>query len=132
MNIRHSMYGTPTYKSWAEMKYRCSHNIKKYKDISYCKGWEDFNSFYKDMGERPLNMTLDRIDPKGNYEPSNCRWATMEEQQNNRTNNNKITFNGKTLTLSQWAKILNVKRSTLAQRFYCYKWSIEKTLKGSD
>ena len=127
-NIKHRFYGTPTYKSWAEMKYRCSHNIKKYKNISFCESWNDFENFYKDMGERPKNTSLDRINPNGNYEPNNCRWATSEQQQNNRTNNNKIYFNGKTLTISQWAKLLNIKRSTLAQRIYCYKWSIEKAL----
>lgn len=127
-NIKHRFYGTPTYKSWAEMKYRCNHNIKKYKNISFCESWNNFENFYKDMGERPKNTSLDRINPNGNYEPNNCRWATSEQQQNNRTNNNKIYFNGKTLTISQWAKLLNIKRSTLAQRIYCYKWSIEKSL----
>lgn len=127
-NIKHMFYGTPTYKSWAEMKYRCNHNIKKYKNISFCESWNNFENFYKDMGERPKNTSLDRINPNGNYEPNNCRWATSEQQQNNRTNNNKIYFNGKTLTISQWAKLLNIKRSTLAQRIYCYKWSIEKSL----
>lgn len=127
-NIKHRFYGTPTYKSWAEMKYRCNHNIKKYKNISFCESWNNFENFYKDMGERPKNTSLDRINPNGNYEPNNCRWATSEQQQNNRTNNNKIYFNGKTLTISQWSKLLNIKRSTLAQRIYCYKWSIEKSL----
>lgn len=127
-NIKHRFYGTPTYKSWAEMKYRCNHNIKKYKNISFCESWNNFENFYKDMGERPKNTSLDRINPNGNYEPNNCRWATNEQQQNNRTNNHKIYFNGKTLTISQWAKLLNIKRSTLAQRIYCYKWSIEKSL----
>lgn len=127
-NYKHGYYGTPTYKSWSEMKHRCNSNVKKYKNISYCKSWEKFENFLKDMGERPLNMTLDRIDFNGNYEPNNCRWATMEEQQNNKSSCKYYEINGEKLTLNQIARKYNISRSNLANKIYCCNWNIEKSI----
>lgn len=128
-NHRHGYYGTPTYKSWSEMKYRCNHNIKKYKDISYCKEWETFENFLKDMGERPNNTTLDRIDTNGNYEPNNCRWANTETQNNNKSSNKYYYIDGEKLTLSQVARKYNISRSNLANKIYLNKWDINKAIK---
>ena len=75
--------GTPTYKTWSSMKSRCG-KVHHYADVSVCERWSDFEAFLADMGERPDGMTLDRIDPAGNYEPSNCRWATLSDQSANR------------------------------------------------
>ena len=123
-NYRHGMYGTPTYKSWSEMKRRCDKNIGCYKNITYCEEWKKFENFFKDMGIRPNNTTLDRIDPYANYEPSNCRWADIITQENNRRNNRKFEYNGELLTLSQLARKYNVSRSNLANKIYIYKMDI--------
>lgn len=133
-NLKHGYFGTPTYKSWSEMKYRCENKSRKYYvDISYCKEWESFENFLADMGERPKGKSIDRIDNNGNYEPKNCRWATPKEQANNKRNNHLFECKGEKLTLTNWSKKLGIKRSTLAQRIYCYKWSIEKSFKkGGD
>lgn len=127
-NYRHGYFGTPTYKSWSEMKYRCNHNIKRYKNVNYCKEWESFETFLKDMGERPQNTSLDRIDVNGNYEPKNCRWATFEQQENNKSNNIYYEIENQKLTLSQIARKFNISRSNLANKVYIYKWDINKAI----
>ena len=123
-NYKHGYFGTPTYKSWSEMKYRCNKGIKNYKNITYCKDWEKFENFLKDMGERPEGKTLDRINVYGNYEPNNCRWATFEEQENNKTINKYYYIEKEYLTLSQIARKYKISRSNLANKIYLYKWNI--------
>lgn len=125
-NYKHGMYGTPTYKSWSEMKRRCNHpHIPCYVGVTYCEEWESFENFYKDMGIRPNDTTLDRINPYGIYEKSNCRWADIITQENNRRNNVKYEINGDYLTLSQIARKYGISRSNLANKIYIYKMNIE-------
>lgn len=88
--LRHGHKGSPTYSSWAAMRTRC--NCPTNKDyprwggmgIIVCDRWGLFENFLADMGERPAGTSIDRIDSRGNYEPSNCRWATPSQQQRNR------------------------------------------------
>lgn len=127
-NVKHRMYGTSTYRSWAEMKYRCDHSIKNYKGVIYCKEWADFNNFYRDMGDRPQGTTLDRIDPYGNYEPNNCRWADNYTQENNRTNNVYYLIDNEKLTLTQIARKFNISRSNLANKIYINKMTMENAI----
>lgn len=112
-----------SYTIWTDMIKRCQNKNHKYfhryggRGISVCDRWLSFEGFLSDMGERPSKeLTLDRIDCNGNYEPSNCRWATWEQQQNNRSSNRLIARLGKTQTISQWAKEAGVNYGTLKTR----------------
>lgn len=89
--ITHGDCFSPEYISWYAMKRRCTnpqHQAYKWcggKGINVCKRWENYINFLKDMGRKPnKEYTLDRINPKGNYTPSNCRWATWKQQANNK------------------------------------------------
>ena len=100
---KHGMSRTRTYKTWMSMKGRCTNpNYPHYpnyggRGILVCDRWlESFENFLKDMGEAPVEMSLDRIDNDGDYSPENCRWATRSEQQNNKRNTQMLTAFGKT------------------------------------
>ncbi len=117
------------------MKTRCDNpNSTNYaywggRGIGYSPKWVNFEEFYEDMKEGYAdNLSLDRIDNNKGYSKENCRWATREQQQNNARNNHIFDFNDMKKTLSEWARYLNIKRSTLSQRYFVYKWGIEKCL----
>lgn len=85
--------------------------------ISVCKRWhEGFENFFEDMGERAAGLSLDRVDVNGNYEPSNCRWATDIQQQENRRDSKPIPFNGKCQTAAAWAREIGINEETLRHR----------------
>jgi hypothetical protein len=91
----------------------------------WSEGWLAFKSWALSNGYAD-NLTLDRIDVNGNYEPSNCRWVSAKVQANNRTNNLYITYNGETKTLSQWCEELNLSYKLVWQRMTRNNWSVEK------
>lgn len=135
-NTRHGKRHTRLYSIWTTMRNRCyRENQTEYKNygdrgISVCDEWrDDFQAFYDwamDNGYQD-DLTIDRIDWNGNYEPSNCRWATQKEQQNNRRNNHLLTHNGETHTMSEWAEIKGIKAATLYRRLKD-GWMIEKAI----
>ena len=98
----HCMSHTRIHNIWLSMRQRCekpnSHGWKKYgaKGIRVCAEWGKFEAFrdWAYANGYTDELTIDRIDPRGNYEPSNCRWVTQKVQQNNRTNNVRIAYNG--------------------------------------
>lgn len=122
-----------TWRSWCSMMQRCGESRPKFfkhykgKGITVCDRWLSFNNFLSDMGERPPNTTLDRIDNSKGYEPANCRWENHTHQANNRTNNLHITFDGITKTLAQWSRIVGVRYGTLHSRLY-RGWDIKRSL----
>lgn len=118
------------YKVWDGIKYRCncprSKNYKNYggRGIKVCPEWEsDYTVFKKwsfengyDPNAPKGQCTLDRIDVNGDYEPSNCRWATPTQQANNTRRNVHLTYNGETKTIADWARVSGVDRKTIEYR----------------
>jgi hypothetical protein len=106
------------------MRQRCekpnSYGWKKYgaKGIRVCAEWGKFEAFrdWAYANGYTDELTIDRIDPRGNYEPSNCRWVTQKVQQNNRTNNVRIAYNGEEHTLSEWFELTGVPVHVLYDR----------------
>jgi hypothetical protein len=95
-----------------------------------CDRWRNsFENFYADMGSRPgSEYSIDRIDNDGNYEPDNCRWATCAVQNRNRRTNVRITLDGVSLTLVEWAERTGINRRTIQYRITRSGWSVERAL----
>lgn len=115
---------SPEYSAWDQMIRRCTNpnhpSFLNYggRGISVCKLWRhSFEAFFSDMGPRPSNQySIDRIDNSGNYEPANCRWATLREQNNNHRRNHNLTWRGETLSMTQWAERLGCSFDRLRSR----------------
>ena len=126
--------GDRTFRLWHAMRARCKYpsqaSYKHYggKGIRICERWEDYSLFLADLGPCPDGYSLDRLDSNGHYEPSNCRWTTMKTQQRNRTNNQVLTFNGKSQPIAAWAEEIGLKQKTLRARIFDYGWSLEEAL----
>jgi len=118
--ITHGMSYKKEYRSWSEMKSRCINpNHQAYKNyggrgILVCDEWSSFDVFYKDMGPA-RGLSLDRIDNNGNYCRENCRWATAEQQCNNRRNNKKALWIGVPYTVSQLERLTGMPRAKISK-----------------
>jgi len=134
----HGKRHTRLYRTWFSMRQRCRNkNCKDYpryggRGITVCESWNnDFTVFetwalangYTD------NLSIDRIDVNGNYEPSNCRWADRKTQSNNTRRNIFITINEETHTVTQWEEIKGIKHGTIFARLY-YGWKPEDAVLG--
>jgi len=129
---KHGMWKSTEYCIWEGMKARCQNknnlNYPNYggRGITVCEKWNTFEGFYDDMGVRPSkDYTIERIDVNGNYEPSNCKWATVSEQNNNKRTTRRIEYNGRTQSLGLWANELGFERHILTKRLNS-GWPIEK------
>lgn len=136
-NKTHGERHTRLYKIWASMKQRCycqsQQNYPHYggRGIVVCEEWRNNYEAFRNWAIANGycdNLTIDRIDTDGNYEPSNCRWATVEMQRNNMRSNINLTYNGESHTMSEWAKVLGISYSALQQRIGKLRWSVEKAL----
>lgn len=140
----HEMSGTRFHRIWNSMQGRCRNKnhsgYYKYgaKGIKICNSWLKFENFRDDMYKSYLKhckeygkkqTTIDRIDNKKGYSKKNCRWATIKEQANNKSNNRHFIYKGETMILRGWAEKYNIKYSTLRSRVYRSKLSIDKALK---
>jgi hypothetical protein len=137
--LKHGMSRSGEYICWRGMIARCTnendpgyHNYGG-RGIKICDRWlggNGFANFFADMGKRPSpKHSIDRFpDKNGNYELSNCRWATSTEQNRNRRSNTHIMHNGETRLLTEWAESVGMKFDTLCKRLK-RGWDIEKSLK---
>lgn len=130
----HGGKGTKLYEVWCSMRARCNCKTNKhYKDyggrgILVCSDWDNFSNFKKWSEENGYKegLSIERINNDGNYEPNNCRWATMKQQCNNQRNTLRFEFNGEVKTLHEWAEFLSISAATLYQRIYVLNWSVER------
>lgn len=116
-----------TYISWGCMWQRVNDGKGIYQKIKICKRWKNFENFLKDIGERPEGTTLDRINNNGNYCKKNCRWATMAQQNSNRSDSVLITFKGKRKNIGEWDKSLGGHPGLIKDRLD-RGWSLKKAL----
>ncbi|EQK46950.1 hypothetical protein LPC27_03930 [Paraclostridium bifermentans] len=138
-NTKHGYAGNNRcrlYNTWLNIKQRCNNpknpRYKNYggRGIEVCEEWANNFISFKNWAIKNNyndNLTIDRVDVNGNYEPSNCRWISNKTQQNNRTNNRIIEFNGERKTLKEWSETLNIKYNTLQKRLN-KGWAIEVAL----
>lgn len=136
INKKHGYYGTRLYRLHQGMKSRCKYpSCQDYKyyggrGITYCEEWESFENFcewslstgYND------NLSLERIDVNGNYEPSNCCWVEPQEQRYNMTTSRKFTINGETKCLAEWCQLYNINYQTVYGRITKYNFDILRAL----
>lgn len=124
-NHSHKMSRTRLYHIWQSMKKRClnpnSQDYPRYggRGITICEDWQNsFSNFMKWANESGYSeeLTIDRIDYDGNYEPCNCRWATAKQQSNNRRSNHLVTIGGETMNVTQWCEKYHIKMSVLKGR----------------
>ena len=127
-NTTHGLSRSRVYSIWEGMKARCTNPSSTYwhryggRGISFCERWQKFENFYADVGDPPTEAhSLGRVDNDGNYTPENVRWETPEQQNHNKVLNHKVTIDGVTKTLTQWAQENGLKPSTVMSRIH-YGW----------
>ena len=127
---------TRLYQIWYNMITRCynpnSSHYEHYgaRGITVCDNWrkyENFRSWALDSGYQD-DLTIERIEVNGNYEPSNCKWATRKQQANNKRTSRYIEFNGERRTVAEWADSMGMDKRVLWDRLFVQNWSVERAL----
>lgn len=126
VSTRHNLYGIRLHTTWRHMKERCNNpNSTDYhnyggRGITYYQEWEEFKPFYEWAMKNGYkdDLTIDRIDVNGNYEPSNCRWVSRKKQGRNKRDTIRITIDGVTKTIPEWSEKTGVQEGTLRWRYY--------------
>lgn len=136
-NTKHKKCDEKLYRIWNDIKQRTGNkNNPRYADygargITVCAEWQNdflaFRTWALTHGYQE-GLSIDRIDNDKGYSPDNCRWTTDIQQANNKRNNHIVTYQGKSLTLAEWAKELNISYTALKQRINKLGWSIERAL----
>lgn len=127
---RHGRSRTRVHNIWCGILTRCTNpNVACWKNyggrgIRICDRWLVFENFYEDMGEPPAGYEIDRIDPNGNYEPSNCRWVTIKQQARNKRSVEKVLYRGQLMTTADISELTGVKTDLIRNRIR-KGWSIE-------
>lgn len=108
----------------------CNYDRYGGRGIQVCEAWHDFNAFYQwsIANGCSLELSIDRIDNDGDYEPSNCRWADAKTQQRNRSVTKRYTYNGETLSLPEWAEKVGMDVELLWARVYRQQWDLQAAL----
>ena len=130
--MKHGMTHTRIYNIWVGIRQRCEREVhpsyRNYggKGITVCGEWHEFIPFYKWAVENGYSddLTIDRIDTNGNYEPSNCRWVTMKVQGNNKNTNHLIEYDGETYNIQTLCEKTGINRNTFYARL-SHGWSVE-------
>lgn len=139
-SYKHGMSGTRIYRIWMAMKRRCLNKNDDYyynyggRGITICNEWlgdNGFQNFYKWSKENGYTdeLTIDRINNDGDYEPSNCRWATRFEQMKNTRNTRRFEYNGKLYTAKELEGFYGVTSTVIYQRIVSHGWNIEDAIK---
>ena len=119
LHNKHNLAGAPIYNSWCNMKSRCENPQNDCyhhyggRGIKICDKWQTFKGFYDDMGlSYKEGLTIERVDTNGDYRKDNCRWATMQEQSQNKRSNRVFTVDGRTDILKNLCEIYNINYHT--------------------
>lgn len=132
--LRHGMHKTKTYAAWGNMLNRCrnaKHPCYRYyggRGIYVDSSWLRFENFLADMGVCPDGLTLERLDNNGPYSKANCKWATWEEQHSNTRRSKVLDYDGKSMSIPEWARYLKLPVNTLYKRLYNLGWSVDEAL----
>jgi len=129
----HGLRDCAEYMIWHYMKKRCQNRRDKAyrhyggRGIAVCARWGKFDNFYADMGSRPSPQhSIERIDNNAGYAPENCQWATKKEQARNKRNSHLITYDGRTMCVTDWAAELGIGQPRLSTLLLKRKMTMEE------